>query len=276
MGWAPKRNNEAKGIKLNMKRLAKSLIVKLLDAAGYKISRKEPAYNITPVEFNQKDSEIMRYVLSKKLTMTSPQRVIATIQSCKYVIENKIEGDFVECGVWRGGNSIAAKLIFEAYGSDKRVILFDTFAGMTAPTDADKAVRSGESAHKEFVNAQRDGYNDWCYASLEDVERNFKEANVDLSSVKFVKGDVLETLAINENLPLEISVLRLDTDWYESTRMEMNTLYPLLVDRGAFLADDYGHWDGARKAIEEFFKESGRLRPLLQYTDYTGRMGVKC
>ena len=229
-----------------------------------------------PVEFDQRDVEIFRYVLDKKLTMVPPQRLIATIQACQYVVRNNIDGDFVECGVWRGGNALAAKLIFEARRSKKRVILFDTFAGMTEPLDWDKTCWENKSPKREFLENQRDGYNEWCYASLEEVAQNFKDARVDLKDVTFVKGDVLKTLSVSENLPCRIAVLRLDTDWYESTRKEMEVLYPLLSGGGVLLIDDYGHWDGSRKAIEEFFEcNSVHRKPLLQYTDYAGRMGVK-
>ena len=85
------------------------------------------------------------------------------------------------------------------------------------------------------------------------------------------KGDVLSTLAVPDNLPLKIAVLRLDTDWYESTRMELETLYPRLSVDGVIMIDDYGHWTGARRAVDEYFARG--QRPLLQYTDATGRAG---
>ena len=181
----------------------------------------------------------------------------------------------VACGVWRGGNSIAAKMIFEEYKSDRKVFLFDTFAGMTEPTAEDMTVKDQKSAMAKFLDSDKGDYNDWCYASLEDVQQNFVKAGLDHNNVSFIKGDVVQTLAEQANLPEKIAVLRLDTDWYESTKAEMAVLYPLLENRGAFIVDDYGHWDGARRAIEEYFDTSEHKRPLMQYTDYTGRMGIK-
>ena len=90
----------------------------------------------------------------------------------------------------------------------------------------------------------------------------------------FVKGDVLETLDHMRESPLCLSVLRLDTDWYESTLRELQILYPKLSIGGALLIDDYGHWEGARKAVDEYFSSIPQ-KPLLQYTDPTGRMAVK-
>lgn len=258
-----------------MNRLVKSLINRALAKFDYRMVRIPAVQCISPVEFSPADVEIMRYVLDRKLTMVSPQRLIATIQACKYAIQAEIAGDFVECGVWRGGNSLAAKLVFEQYGSDRRVILFDTFAGMTEPTELDTSLLDGAAARARFEKSRRAEHNAWCYASLEDVERNFRDAGSSLANVRFVRGDVLETLEVEENLPAAISVLRLDTDWYESTRMEMDVLYPRLSHGGVLLIDDYGHWAGARRAVDEYFAHSGAPRPLLQYTDYAGRMGVK-
>ncbi len=257
--------------------MIKQVIQKALRPLGYEIRRTGKfEYFAAPVEFEKTDVEIFRYVFKNKLTGVSPERLIATIQACKYAVLSDIDGDFVECGVWRGGNAIAAKLVFEAYGSDKSVILFDTFAGMTEPTEFDKTEFSNLSAQVRFARSRRDNYNDWAYASLDDVKRNFENASIDTRGVKYVEGDVIDTLAARQNLPSNISVLRLDTDWYESTKAEMNALYPLLSPGGALLIDDYGHWQGARKAIEEYFEINGDQKcPLLQYTDYTGRMGIK-
>jgi hypothetical protein len=221
-----------------------------------------------PVEFTDFDRDVFNYVRENKLTMVSPERLIATINACKHALS--LEGDFVECGVWRGGNSLAAKMIFERYGSDKTVWLFDTFAGMTAPTELDRTA-DGQPAAEKFSQLQQEEHTDWCFASLTEVTNNFREAGVSLSGVRFVEGDVLDTL--KGELPEEISVLRLDTDWYESTKAELETLYPRLVVGGVLLIDDYGHWEGARKAVEEYFAQVPR--PMLHFTDGTGRAGVK-
>ena len=208
--------------------------------------------------------------------MVTRERLIATINACKHAVQSGTEGDFVECGVWRGGNSIAAKMTFENLGSDKKVWLFDTFAGMTAPTAEDRAAPTGEAAIAEFERSQTGDHNEWCYASLDDVRRNFGRARVAMEGVRFVPGDVVATLGDTDNLPAAISVLRLDTDWYESTKRELEVLYPRLSKGGSLLIDDFGYWEGARKAVEEYFAGlEPRERPLLHYTDHTGRMGVK-
>jgi hypothetical protein len=208
--------------------------------------------------------------------MASKERVIATINACKHAVESEIPGDFVECGVWRGGNCIAAKLTLENYGSQKNVWLFDTFAGMTQPSAVDVTSFSEISSTERFDRNRGVDRNNWCFASLEEVRANFQRAGADLSNVRFVVGNVVNTLAAGNNLPAEISVLRLDTDFYESTKAELEILYPRLSIGGSLLIDDFGHWQGARLAVEEYFSSlSPRVRPLLHFTDYTGRMGVK-
>lgn len=255
--------------------MLKKIIQKSLNLCGYQLHKIKTHEDYTfPVECDDKDKEIVQYVLKNKLTMVSPERLIATIQACKYVVNNNIAGDFVECGVWRGGNAIAAKMIFEHLGSNKQVYMFDTFAGMTKPEDKDFGLFDNVSSHDMYNKHQQDGHNEWCYASLEDVKENAKKANIEISGVHFIKGDVLETLETPKNIPEKIGVLRLDTDWYDSTKKELDVLYPKLSKQGVLLIDDYGYWAGSHKAVEEYF-DVLNPRPLLHITDITGRMAIK-
>jgi len=227
-----------------------------------------------PVELSDQECEIIKSVLTNKLTMVSPERLWTTVMACKYVLDRKIEGDFVECGVWRGGNAIAATEIFRLYGSTKKVWLFDTFKGMTAPTDFDVSASDGKPGQVEYQAGQKDTHNEWCYASLEDVRRNFELRGLTTNEV-FVAGDVCQTLdQPPPQIPSSIGVLRLDTDWYESTRKELEVLYPKLSIGGCLILDDHGHWSGAKKTTDEYF-EKHENRPFLQYTDQTGRVAVK-
>ena len=241
---------------------------------GFDLVKYEGTYQNIPVELSELELEIVKFVFDGKLSMTSVSRLVATLKACKYVVENNIPGDFVECGVWRGGHGIIAKKIFEHMGSDKRVILFDTFAGMTEPSEFDISPVSKQNAKNEYLANQRATHNEWCYASVSDVRKNFENAKVDISGVHFVVGDVCKTLDIDGNIPSLISVLRLDTDWYDSTRKELQTLYPVISDRGVLIVDDYGDWEGARRAVEEFF-ETTVYKPLFNATDYTGRLALK-
>lgn len=225
-------------------------------------------------ELEKFDINLINQIIDKKYTMTSVHRLINTLKSCYYVVENDIPGDFVECGVWRGGNAILAKKIFEHLNSDKKVWMFDTFEGMTAPTNVDIEAINQISAKNKFDESQTNTHNEWCYASLEDVQKNCSNSGIDIAALKFIKGDVCDTLKKPDNVPDHISVLRLDTDWYESTRAELEVLYPKLSNGGVLIIDDYGHWEGARKAVDEYFSLQ-KYKPLFNVIDRTGRSALK-
>jgi O-methyltransferase len=228
-----------------------------------------------PVEFSKEENELVEYIKSNELTLVSYERLWATLMACKHAIEQGIDGDFVECGVWRGGNALLAAEIFRMYKAhDRKVYMFDTFKGMTPPTEADAKISTGESVLPKFLSKQKDDHNEMYYASLDQVRENFAKRGLLASNVIFVPGDVLQTLDGRE-VPARISVLRLDTDWYESTRKELEVLYPRLSLGGTLIVDDYGHFAGSKKAVDEYFGRTGK-RPLLTCSDYTGRIGVKC
>lgn len=252
----------------------KEIINSVLGLAGLELRRKRSEQIQFPVELSQEQSDFLKDIIDSGLTMSWYERLFSTALACKYVVENSIQGDFVECGVWRGGNAILAAGMFKMLGVERKVVLFDTFEGMTQPTDTDIQEKSGKSALAEFNEKQRNGYNDWCFASLDDVKANFMKYGLLDDNVVFVKGDVLDSLSVMQNLPEKVSILRLDTDWYESTKKELETLYPNLSEDGVLIIDDYGAWKGARKATDEYF-EGMNHRPLFNYIDHTGRIGIK-
>ena len=154
----------------------------------------------------------------------------------------------------------------------RSLYLFDTFEGMSQPTDVDVAI-DGELARNLLREGDRaDPESAWCYATLDDVKSTMSKAGYDESLIHYVKGKVEDT--IPENVPTSIALLRLDTDWYESTRHELEHLFPRLVPGGVLIIDDYGHWQGARKAVDEYIAGHG-LKLLLNRIDYTGRIAVK-
>jgi O-methyltransferase len=210
---------------------------------------------------------------SRPFTMASRERLYAVFQAVQYVSRNEIPGDIVECGVWRGGASMVAALaLLSENDTARRLWLYDTFAGMTTPTDKDVHRWAGENARRTWTRFQRGEHNDWCYASLQEVKKNLYSTGYQQGQIEFIKGDVVTTLASGG--PDRISVLRLDTDWYDSTKVELETLYPRLSPHGVLIVDDYGVWDGARRATDEYF-ECKNIKMLFQRTDYTGRMGLK-
>jgi hypothetical protein len=142
---------------------------------------------------------------------------------------------------------------------------------MSEPTEADVDI-SGTGADLMYLQHATDQGNDWCRAGIEDVRANMASTGYPMDRVHFVKGKVEDTLESNDTGP--IALLRLDTDWYESTAEEMRVLYPRLAVGGPLVLDDYGFWKGSRKAVDEYFSEHGE-RPLLVRVDATGRVAVK-
>lgn len=203
-------------------------------------------------------------------TMTSPERIAAVCDAVRYVTQARIPGAYVECGVWRGGSSMAAALaLLDIRSTERDLYLFDTFEGMTAPSRHDLRTSDCEAA-ETLLDASSDVDKIWCRASIEDVAANMAATGYPAERVKLCKGKVEDTLPTLA--PDQIAVLRLDTDWYESTRHELEQLYPRLAVGGVLIIDDYGYWAGARKAVDEYFAD----KPLLLgRIDQTGRIAVK-
>jgi hypothetical protein len=243
-------------------KLFRALLDPLLAKAGYRLARMQPKG--FPVELDAADREIVAHVAGRELSMGTAERLFATAMACRYVCEHAIDGDFIECGVWRGGHALIAADVFRRLAPQRKVWLFDTFAGMTEPTAND--VTSGGEAAADLY------HEGWCYASLEEVQAHFRARGL-LPQAIFVKGDVAQTLRDAARLPTRIGVLRLDTDWYESTRLELEVLYPLLGRGGVLMVDDYGYWGGSRQAVDEYF--GAHPRPFFHYVDHTARTAIK-
>lgn len=224
-----------------------------------------------PPDFDDRSAEIIRAV--RPYTMTSPERLYSLISATRYVATARIPGAIVECGVWRGGSMMAAALALLDVGDGERELyLFDTFEGMSAPTDHDVAI-DGRTA-RELLAEPRSTAADsvWCYATLPDVQASLSLVRYPTERLHFVAGRVEDTLPLKA--PARIALLRLDTDWYESTRHELEHLYPLLTPGGVLIIDDYGHWTGCRKAVDEYFAARG-VPLLLNRVDYSGRVAIK-
>jgi hypothetical protein len=201
-------------------------------------------------------------------TMTPPVCVVGLIRAVNYLVENQIPGDMVECGVWRGGSMMAvARVLLRLCATDRHLWLFDTFQGMTPPTAVDVS-------HDNQPADQLLRDDPWvrCEAGLDAVRKAVLETGYPADRVHFIPGRVEDT--IPAQAPAEIALLRLDTDWYESTRHELVHLFPRLAKGGVLIIDEYGHWQGARKAADEYFHAHG-IAMLLCRVDYSCRIGVK-
>jgi O-methyltransferase len=228
-------------------------------------------YRAYPPDFSEENIDICEVV--KPYTMTSELRVNALIDAVHYVVTNEIKGAMVECGVWKGGSAMAiASTLIKLGDVDRELYLYDTFAGMTPPGSSDISV-FGDEAEKIFTKTKKSrDRSDWCLSSLDEVKANMSSTGYPMEKMKFIAGKVEET--IPEHTPKEIALLRLDTDWYESTKHELTHLFPLLQRHGVLIVDDYGHWAGAKKAVDEYVSENN-LRILLNRIDRSGRIAVK-
>lgn len=240
----------------------------LLRSFGYDVVRARDGEELPP-DFSPEDAALWKLVAPH--TMTSPERVFALRQAVRYVVEAKVPGDIVECGVWKGGSMMAvARTLLDLGSRDRALHLFDTYEGMPAPTGEDVSY-TGEPAERQLDAAAKDDLV-WAMAGLEQVKANVLSTGYPAERIRFVKGKVEDT--IPAHAPEKIALLRLDTDWYESTRHELIHLYPRLSPGGVLIIDDYGHWQGARRAVDEYF--AGTKAPiLLNRIDYTGRLGLK-
>jgi len=249
----------------------KQLVRKAFNMLGYDISKKiEPCFNTEtpfPVDFNTEEINIIKSVLP--YTMTSPERIYSLIQAVKFIVRNKIPGDIVECGVWMGGSMLTiAKTLIELGEDDRNLYLYDTFDGMTVPTENDIAFNN-QSASDMYVKEKG---SQWCSAPLEKVKEVMYSSGYSHEKIHFIRGKVEETLP--DFMPNHISLLRLDTDWYESTYHELLYLFPVLSHHGMLIIDDYGYWQGAKLAVDQYFQEND-INIFLSRIDDTGRIAIK-
>jgi O-methyltransferase len=222
-----------------------------------------------PPDFNETDREVFRRV--RPFTIATPERFYSFARSIEYALAAGIPGAIVECGVWRGGGMMAAALTLLRNGvRDRELVLYDTFAGMT-PATAEDVDLDGKPAEQLLETHGRDSVF-WAYAGLDEVRRNMESTGYPSDKIRYVVGPVEQTLP--EQAPERIAILRLDSDWYGSTKHELEHLYPRLSDGGVLIIDDYGHWQGSRKAVDEYLAD-GSHSMLLNRVDYTCRQGVK-
>jgi len=221
-------------------------------------------------------AEIDYEIISSTLpyTMTSAARMYALMEAVRYVFNNNISGSIVECGVWKGGSMMAvAKTLLDLNCCDIDLYLFDTFEGMTKPSDSDIQLQSEELANEKFERLKiNENSSNWVRALLDEVRKNLFSTGYDKEKIHFIKGKIEETLP--QKNPNKISILRLDTDWYESTLHELVHLFPLLSHGGVLIIDDYDWWKGQRKAVDEYFY-TNRIKILLNKIDQSARIGVK-
>lgn len=248
----------------------KKLLRNILSKFGYEVLKTSRLV----VDDMRDDKEFYAlYEKCKPYTMTTPERQYALYKAVEYVVKNNIEGDFVECGVWRGGSSMFMAYGLQQFGGNtQQLYMYDTYEGMSEPTDDDVDITGARADVMMKNSLKEEASSVWCYADLTDVKQNMALTKFSESRITYVKGKVEDT--IPATMPEKISILRLDTDWFESTKHELVHLYPRLAKGGVLILDDYGYWKGNKKAVDEYFAERNEF-VLLNRLDYGGRLAVK-
>jgi hypothetical protein len=232
--------------------------------------------SVIPPQTDPADRRILEQCMP--LSMTGAPRLQALIDTVRYCEQRGVPGAYAECGVWLGGSVLAMVLTLQELGVDDRdVFLYDTFEGMPEPSEHDTSPLEAP-ALETWKAAEEQGSRAWDYFfehegfQEERVRETLLATGYPAERIHLVRGPVEET--IPERAPDAIALLRLDTDWYESTRHELVHLFPRLSPAGALIIDDYGHWDGSRRAVDEYF--STEAAPLmLTRVDYSARIAVK-
>lgn len=162
---------------------------------------------------------------------------------------------------------------------DRDIYLYDTFAGQVRPSTEDYKDRANPEASYQanlarWEKGQVSGASkQWKVATIDEVRANVYRSGYPRERFHFIEGDVRQTLPSDRHR--RIALLRLDTDWYESTKHELECLYDKIVAGGVLIIDDYGRWRGCRKAVDEFFATLGPRAPLLVRTGGSERLCVK-
>jgi O-methyltransferase len=271
-------------------RTFKSSILKALERGGYVLMRKPDYERLLSQAFDYQSENnkyhayagiedvdpafIPIYETCRSFTMTSSARMYALYKAIEYIIHANVAGDIVECGVWRGGSMmVIAHTLLSLKQDDRRLYLFDTFEGLPKPDEKrDVDIWGNRAIDRWMPHRKTDESSTWTCVSLDEVRANMATTCYPGHLVHYVKGMVEETLPANA--PQRIALIRLDTDWYASTRHELEHLFHRLSHNGVIVIDDYGHFKGARQAVDEFIVEH-KIPLLLNRIDYSGRIAIK-
>lgn len=251
---------------MSVLRLPRTALETVVGQFGYDLvmRRQTSPY---PVDFSESERRLWDAV--SPYTMTSPGSTIALSRLVAHVSQQQIPGAFVECGVWKGGSMAAIARTLHGCGDTRRELwLYDVFGVFRRATSEADVNPFGVSAS---VRASEEGDN-WGGVPMSSVQQVLHETAYPDDLIRFVPGYVEDT--IPAQLPDEIALLRLDTDFYESTLHELRHMYPLVASGGVIIIDDYGYWRGQRQAVDEYLAAHG-LSPLLVRLDAGPAMFVK-
>tara|TARA_Y100001970_G_C14150735_1_gene812556 strand:- start:565 stop:1329 length:765 start_codon:yes stop_codon:yes gene_type:complete len=253
--------------------MIKKIVKDILKFFNYKIiSKNEWNKKVENLIVEASDEELKMFEKINEISLTSLPNRWSLYQSLSYIRENNIEGDIVETGVFKGANLVLINDFLNQFNIDKKIYAYDTYEGQPKPSNLDFDYK-GNSMIKKFSNSGKKNNNS-VYCSLENVKKNLQKYSINnLNKIIFIKGKVEETLNDENNLPSKISLLRLDTDFYDSIKKSLEILYPKLTKGGILIIDDYGHFKGAKIAVDNYFKDKKSI--WMHRVDYTCRLMIK-
>ena len=249
----------------------KKIFKKILNFFGLKIIRNNSFLNRRANLIVEASNEEI-YLIKKSMehSLSSELNLWSIMQALKYIADNKIKGDLVECGIFRGGTLALLCFYAQKLNINCNIWGYDTFEDGFSINDYstfDKTSKSKDLNLKDFINPK-----DFYYTKTQVLEIIKKFAIIDNYYPKLIKGNIMETLLEKKNLPENISFLRMDTDLYKTTKLQLEILYPRLVSGGVLHIDDYGACVGVKKAVDEFF---GNQNIWTHRVDYTCRYIIK-
>jgi len=275
--WSPRRPSS------NLAGAARGILKKGAASLGYEVRRRPPgpvtstdheAHLLMPPDFD--DETVATVHAVRGYTLTPPERVAALCDAVRYLVRAGIDGALVECGVWRGGSALAMIRTLQSLGRDDRhLFLFDTFERMPPPGPLDVDFMGVPAADNHALWDSGAGYDHrYDFLPFDAVRQLLLSTRYPAHLLHFVRGLVEET--VPEEAPESIALLRLDTDYYQSTRHELAHLYPRIPPGGVLLIDDYGHFLGCRRAVDEHVDAlaSEGVHLLLHQIDYSARLAV--
>jgi len=267
-----------------MKKLIKSIFNFFgLDIVRYKNDDdKEKLMNF---DFNQEANQLIKII--RPYTMLPYTNLVQLYELVKYCEINEILGDFVECGVWKGGSSALMALgsLNNCKNEPRTLHLFDIFSEICAPDpdkDGERAMREAKKFNSKFIENKKElfslkGIYD-AYGGPGSLSQNqelfYNIIKYPKAKVHFHEGWFQDTLPIVKNEISKIAILRLDGDWYESTKVCLENLYDKVVKGGVIIIDDYGTYEGCKKAVDEFI-HSKSLKVFLSYSSSDCRYWIK-
>lgn len=224
---------------------------------GYKIIANKSYI----LKLNRDELNLVKVCKKYNFGTTTEYNLLQFFNSYKKIYKNQVQGSFVECGVWKGIYLVFIQKLNEYYNLNNRKIYgYDTFEGNPRPLEKNDDInvdKYGNSLIKEYdYKKMDDNTSGWNNASLDNVQENFNQNTQPNNNLILIKGKVEDTLLDQKNLPEKIAILKLDTNFYESFKIELEILAPKVQKNGIIIIDNYYSYKGIQKATDEYLQKN--------------------